>query len=352
MSRYRSQRNYGCRIHDQYMYFGMRTLVLENDLIRISLLLDKGSDIYEYMYKPLGLDFIWLTEKGVQRQDTNSYTSVDPVAKFVDDYEGGWQEVFPNGGSTSAYRGAMYGQHAEVALMPWEYEIVEDTVECIQVKLHVKTNKAPFFLSKTLTLYRDSPALHMQEKLENLSGVELHYMWGHHLAFGKPFLQPGCQIKLPEEVVIITETPDSPVLQPGRVKRGFPYVWPIGKDEQGQTVDFSVLPGKSTTADIIYLTGFGDEAWYQIENHELQLGMKVSWDSKEMPYLWYWQEFGTTESYPWYGRHYNIGLEPFTSYPTLGLEEAIRNKSAAYIGPHGSRSFACTISPYELLQQK
>ncbi len=49
-------------------------------------------------------------------------------------------------------------------------------------------------------------------------------------------------------------------------------------------------------------------------------------------YLWYWQMFSGGAGYPWWGRTYTIGLEPFTSYPNLGLEEAIRNGSALKLG--------------------
>ena len=42
-------RNYGCRINDEYTYRGMRVMVMENDLLRISILLDKGTTIFEYL---------------------------------------------------------------------------------------------------------------------------------------------------------------------------------------------------------------------------------------------------------------------------------------------------------------
>lgn len=127
-SAYRPQRNYACRIHDQYRYHGMQTVVMENDLVRISILVDKGTEIFEFLYKPRDLDFMWLTEGGVS--DPNAYlpTSPDPVSTFIDYYPGGWQEVFPNGGPSSTYSGVSYGQHGEVAHMPWDYDIVEDTL--------------------------------------------------------------------------------------------------------------------------------------------------------------------------------------------------------------------------------
>ncbi|MEK8128324.1 hypothetical protein WMW72_10450 [Paenibacillus filicis] len=43
-----------------------------------------------------------------------------------------------------------------------------------------------------------------------------------------------------------------------------------------------------------------------------------------------------------------MGLEPFTSYPTRGLEEAIRNGTAASIEPEGTLSFTMKANPYKL----
>jgi hypothetical protein len=44
----------------------------------------------------------------------------------------------------------------------------------------------------------------------------------------------------------------------------------------------------------------------------------AEWDGDVMPYLWFWQEYGGTTGWPWCGRHWNVGLEPFSSYPTDG----------------------------------
>ena len=59
-------RNYGCRVNDEYTYRGMRVLVMEKDILRISLLLDKGTTIYELLYKPLDLDFMFLNNQGIR----------------------------------------------------------------------------------------------------------------------------------------------------------------------------------------------------------------------------------------------------------------------------------------------
>lgn len=345
MNPYRPQRNYGCRIRDGYTYYGMRTVILENEKVRVSILVDKGTEIFELLYKPFDMDFMWLSENGVQNPNSYLSTSNDPDSSFIDYYSGGWQEVFPNGGPTSRYSGAQFGQHGEVAHMPWYMEILEDTVDKVSVKFSVRTKKVPFALFKTLTLISGEATLHIDETLENLSGVSHRYMWGQHIALGKPFLDEHCVISMPDSVLIITEKaePNSS----GRVKRGGEYQWPFAKDEYNEQVDLSLLPVIGTASDIVYLKGFNENGWYKVENAAKGLGIKVNWDAKLLPYLWYWQEFGAMKSYPWYGRHYNIGLEPFAGYPTHGIEAAITNDSAGSIGPGISQTFSMSFDIYE-----
>ena len=45
-------------------YKGMKTLVMENRLVRIVFLLDKGGDIIELKYKPLDIDLTWHAPQG------------------------------------------------------------------------------------------------------------------------------------------------------------------------------------------------------------------------------------------------------------------------------------------------
>ena len=57
-------RNHGCRISDGWRYEGMQTLILENELLRVVVLVDKGSDIIEFRYKPRDLDFLFFAPGG------------------------------------------------------------------------------------------------------------------------------------------------------------------------------------------------------------------------------------------------------------------------------------------------
>jgi hypothetical protein len=337
------QRNWGARIRD-VVYHGMRLVILENERLRIGVLAGKGTDIIELNYKPLDLDFAWLTPGGVQDPTSYLSTSPDPLAAFLDNYPGGWQEILPNGGAPSRYGGAQFGQHGEVFALPWDVAIVEDAEDAVAVRFSVRTRKTPFLLEKTIHLVSGEAGFRLDERLTNESPVTMRAMWGHHITFGQPFLRPGCRIRLPAGVTAIPHPDD---VAPGgrRIADTEPFAWPNARNPAGDALDLGLLPERGAPGDLVYLTGFPDEqAWYEIRDEDRGVGSRIEWDARHMPYLWYWQEFGAHTAYPWYGRNYNIGLEPFSSFPTNGLAEAVENDSALHMESGEARYFWLTMS--------
>lgn len=88
------ERNYGCRI-TQTIFRGLRTVTLENELIRVTVLADKGSDIIEFLHKPTDTDFMWRSPQGVRNPTTFVPTIPRPEGAFLDYYEGGGRSVCP-----------------------------------------------------------------------------------------------------------------------------------------------------------------------------------------------------------------------------------------------------------------
>lgn len=332
--RYRRQRNWGARVHESSIQ-GMATVVLENRFLRITVLVEKGTDIVEFLYKPLDLDLTWLTAGGVRDPRAYLSTSPDPLATFTDYYPGGWQEVFPSGGAPSEFHGAAFGQHGEVANLPWDFEIVEDTQAAVAVTVRVRTQKTPFLIEKTLRLTNDDTALLIEEQITNESDVPLRAMWGHHLAFGRPFLGPGDRIELPEGLRVI---PHDGLIEPScRRVRPEEGRWPVVAGPHGEAIDLQTLPEPGSPSELVYLAGFGDEGRYTIHSNHHGVAFGLSWDATVLPFCWFWQEFGAITGYPWYGRHYNIGLEPFSSFPSNGLASAVTNDTAMTLAPRERR---------------
>ena len=111
-------RNYGCRITELTLE-GHRCVALENEELRVTIIADKGTDIYEFLYKPRDVDFMWRTWAGLRERSHFEPSSPRAAGAHLDYYEGGWQELFPNCGNISLHQGAEVGQHGEVLLLPW-----------------------------------------------------------------------------------------------------------------------------------------------------------------------------------------------------------------------------------------
>lgn len=334
-NRYRPQRNWGPRVHESSVQ-GMSSVVLENRFLRVTILVEKGTDVVEFLYKPLDVDLAWLTAGGVR--DPRSYlsTSPDPLATFTDYYPGGWQEVFPSGGAPSEQAGATFGQHGEVANLPWDHLITEDSESAVAVTFRVRTQKTPFLIEKTLRLTAGDPVLEIEQQITNESDVTLRAMWGHHLAFGRPFLAPGDRIDLPNGLKVIPH--GEPIGPSGRRIRPKEDRWPLVTAADGADLDLRLLPAPGSPSELVYLTGFGNEGSYRLRSAQHRLAFGLRWDATVLPYCWFWQEFGAITGYPWYGRHYNVGLEPFSSYPTNGLADAVANDTAMSLAPRERRA--------------
>ncbi len=70
-------RNSACRTHAQDTYRGMRCLVLENELARISFFVDKGTKIFECLNKPMDVDFLYLNNQGDVRGGCRKLASLE-----------------------------------------------------------------------------------------------------------------------------------------------------------------------------------------------------------------------------------------------------------------------------------
>src|SRR5688572_26039728 len=136
-------RHWGCRLNDRITWNGFRAVMLQNELLQIVILLDKGAEIIQFLFKPLDLDFLWRAENPLRDPSHFVPTGDSPVTPFFDHWSGGWFEVVPNGGPGCEYKGAPLGFFAETINVPWEYRILEDRPERVSLGLWVKTYRTP-----------------------------------------------------------------------------------------------------------------------------------------------------------------------------------------------------------------
>jgi hypothetical protein len=337
---YHHNRNWGCRIVE-ITYAGYRSVVLENEKIRVTVLADKGTDVLEFLYKPHDVDFLWRTRTGLRPRHFVP-TSHRAAGSHADYYEGGWHEMFPNCGPSSIHQDAELGQHGEVSLLPWDYSLVTDEPDLVEVRFSVRTARTPFHLTKTLALRRNEPVLRIREKVVNEGGQPVDYTWGHHPVLGWPFLDEQCRIVLPDCTIRTFEefTPDGARLKPGQSSR-----WPIAEGIAGAPVDLSRMPGPdAATQDMAFLDDLED-GWYAVVNSARRVGFGMWYPADLFKVVWYWQVCRGGRNYPWWAATYNLALEPCASYPSLA--RAVERGEALQLGSGESREIELLAVAFE-----
>jgi hypothetical protein len=335
-------RKVGSRISLDYTYKGMRVAFLENETLRIGVLVDKGADLFEFTYKPHDLDFLWQSPIPLRRPFVA--TSALPEGTFHDYYYGGWQEVLPSAGwADQPYLGTYQGLHGEVSLLPFEAQVEEDSPERVSLRLHTRCYRSPLRLERTMTLRREAPILTMTERLVNEAPVEYAIMWGHHPAFGEPFLDESCVVETPAKTVRVLAFHRNGLWEPGEG-----YTFPMVQNRRSGALEdvTRVLPRETGSVDVISFWDL-EEGWYALTNRRRRVGFGMAWDRRLFQCLWMWQVYGGHDDYPWYGRTYNCALEPFTSWPPAGVPNAIKNGTALVMKPHQEIETTLAAVAYE-----
>lgn len=310
---YRPMRNYGCRITDDLIYKGYRSIILENERLLVQLLLDKGSEPIRWLHKPTDTDFIWFTRLGLL-----------PATPIHSDYQmtylGGWQEMLPEVSGTHSYRGAQL-HRGESSITPWDYEIVIDSPDEIVVRLTNRLRSLPLRVEKTISLRSGSTTVRVEENVFNESPLtEIEFNWGHHLAYGPPFISEKTRVRLGQEALVYH--PEREETTP------WPHVV-----QDGVESDLSALGAPGSSRDLLAIVSH--EGKYRLERPEDGLTLEVRWDQDVWPYLWYWQNYGGNADAPFFGCEYNIGLEMFNVPPKLTLAEAAEKGIALKLKPNG-----------------
>jgi galactose mutarotase-like enzyme len=285
---------------------GHAAIFLENDLLRIGVLPEKGGDVFDFTYKSKGgaspVQLLMQTPWGLKPPGEK------PQADFLDNYEGGWQELFPNANDACSHKGIEIPFHGEVTLLPWTWETDADSET--KLRLRVDCRRSPFRLEREMRLPADEGRLVVHERVTNLGSQPADFVWGHHLTLGGDFLEDGCCLEIPAHEVYTPELLYEPLrakLRPGQVS-----AWPFAESRDGQSVDLRYIPGPEARSHDDVILGGLEQGCYKVTNPRLKLSFTLEWDVHIFPWLMFWQPYGGADLPPLTGI-YGIGLEPWVA---------------------------------------
>lgn len=277
-------RSSGARVSDKLFYKDLRLVVLENDAVRVVVVPEKGGDIVSFVDKVSGVDILLRLPTGLRSFKSESALLSQPNV-FTSFYGGGWQELFPVASSFGKYYDVEQPTHGEAPQLSWDYSILEDSASRVCVEFRVRTVLSPFELKRRMILDAGSPEVRFEESIENQSPMDLTYMWGHHPAFGAPFLGSESRIELPK----------------CRLFQGDESMLKFPKGDEPRSAMFYAM-------DL-------ERGIYGLKNDRLGFGFGMKWDHRLFSKIWVWQSMYSIGGAPFFKREYACAIEPFTSLP-------------------------------------
>jgi galactose mutarotase-like enzyme len=271
-------------------YKGEQAIVLENDLLKVTLLPQWGAKLSSIIYKHMDYELLW-QNPGKKYRKTG----------YGDPYEAGeasgFDEMFPTISrcfyESEPWSGTEMPDHGEVWSVPWEYEITEN-----QVALSVKGVRFPYVLQKSV--YLDGSALHQQYEVVNQSDSVFDYIWAAHPLFNTC---EGMKLIVPQGMNrIVNAVPSNRLGSYGRV-----YDFPVAELEDDRSFDLSSVPKKNSgDYQKYWFLGKVKQGWCSLHDPHRRFNIDMSWPKEEVPYLGVWVNEGA-----WAGQ-YNIAPEPAT----------------------------------------
>ena len=101
----------------------------------------------------------------------------------------------PTAAAANTYRGVELNFHGEASTGAWDYEITAGARRCRRgAALRPAARAVPSGIERTMRVEAGQPVLALRERITNEGRETLDCMWGHHPAYGAPFLSGACRI--------------------------------------------------------------------------------------------------------------------------------------------------------------
>lgn len=175
---------------------GWKALVLENELLKVTVLPEYGGWIWSAFYKPREVELLWRSPRGLLHKDDPPVVPESHLG-FRAYSPGGWPELFPHGSGAAEIRGVKMPFHGEVVNRRWNVEILRSPKGEAAARMWVDCHLLPLRLERILRVVSGAATLVMEETVTNRSGIPIDFMWGHHPYFGKPILSETTRIVAP-----------------------------------------------------------------------------------------------------------------------------------------------------------
>jgi hypothetical protein len=254
------------------------------------------------------------------------------TARWLAQYRGGWQVMFPNAGAECELHGHFHPVHGEAC--QGRVEVRDRSPNSLVIRV---TTRQRLVLERRLRVRSHRPIFTVEDRIWNESDKPHPYVWGQHPAFAAT---PGMHIDLPAGEIRAGEShePDADLVS-GSVGQ-----WPVLLGRDGRPVDISSIPA-GPVERVCYLPD-RRAGWAALRDPSTKRGIAVAWDTTAYPHLWLWQQIGGRR-FPFDGRAKIVAIEPVSCWPSDGLANAVHRGQARILGPASSATAWMTVSMFD-----
>jgi hypothetical protein len=281
-----------------WTYNGQQACILENDLLRVTVLTSHGAKIHSLIDKRVDRDLLYHHPR-VKIRPPVFGVNVDNW------WTGGIDEAIPTvhpcevDGEELPYLG-------ETWALPWQARQVDDHT----ISLRSAGVITPFEIERLMTLAPSEPFISMSHRIRNVGTQPIHFLWGLHPILP---LSDSTTIQVPgTKGIVDISFPDNRIGEPG-----YEYEWPIA--------DMTKPGPENNTWDFHYITGLTD-GWAATWDAECGGGLGITFPPDVLRAVWIWVVNGG-----WRGLRC-VGMEAFTGYPSR-LDNALAAGQATTLLP-------------------
>lgn len=265
----------------------MKTCTLSSEELSICVLPEIGGAITQGYFH----DLAFLAQPPRAGKEPKALGS---ESDWVAAWHGGWQPLLPNAGGEYLQGEFPQGFHGNGSQAPWH--IVHQTNHSIDLEWVAEK------LQCGRSMYVDGNQIRVTGSLLNNDSKSRSVIITEHLVLGTDFLDTPISV-YPNDGARFREL-DYDGLSGGR---GFlPWSEFQNKDWDSLSVNTPARMGV-----------FSDLGEMKVANDDYEI--HISWDALNLPFLWLWEEMGSTTIEPWNGEYFALGIEPSTAPDGHGI---------------------------------
>ncbi|MGQ9629468.1 MAG: aldose epimerase family protein [bacterium] len=299
-----------------WSYCGVKAVILENELLRVTILPECGAKIVDLLHKPTDTHLLW--------RNPRIKPAVVPFgANYDDNFSGGWDELFPND-EPCAIDGELYPDHGELWAQPWDVEIDRSAKE-VCLNLSCTTRISTVSCRKRISLRLGESILRFHHRMKNEGRKDLPFLWKPHPALN---ISPHHRIDLPAKRVVIYGA--SAV----NYREG-EYIWPYVLRKDGEKVDMRRIPPPESGRFDFHFALELEDGWCALTDTKKKVGFGLVFPKEIFTSVWFFSSYGGWRNL------YTTILEPCTTDRT-NLEEAVE-KGGRYAVLKAGETLECDL---------